>query len=110
MARDRVFRSDRLLKILEATDMNQDEFAAFLGMDQAQFNRYINEAAEPTAALVVRMATRLDITTDYLLGLSDEPNIELKTVELSGDEKEFSELVEKKGIKRSIDDLSKHSK
>lgn len=105
MARERVFRNDRLLKLLQKTEMKQEDFAAFLGMDQPQLNRYLNEGAEPTSAIVVRIAKKLDVTTDYLLGLSPLPNS--KASELSGDTKSFDEGLGNKDVKTAIDLLSK---
>lgn len=105
--REKVFRRDRLLKILEANKMKQEEFADLLGMAQPQFNRYINDGAEPTGALVVRMATKLNITTDYLFGLSDDPNKVIKPTDLSGEVKEFDDGLSNKDSKTAIDLLSK---
>lgn len=107
MGRKRVFRGDRLETVRIAMEMTEEEFAVYVDMDQAQLNRYENHVSEPTAAIIVKLAQKLNITADYLLGLSSDPNKFLADDDLTDDGKVFKRLVEKKGAKRSIEILSK---
>lgn len=71
--REKVFRGDRLLAMRERLDISQDDFAARLGFGQAQINRYENGKGDPALDTIKRMAAELQVTTDWLLGLTNEP-------------------------------------
>lgn len=71
--RRKVFRGDRLRSIREQRELSQDELAARLGFGASQMNRYENGKQDPSMDVLKRMAAELQVTTDWLLGLADEP-------------------------------------
>jgi transcriptional regulator with XRE-family HTH domain len=72
LERKKLFRGDRLrIRRLEL-DLTQDELAAKLGFGSSQINKYENGKNDPTAEVLVRMANELRVSTDWLLGLTDE--------------------------------------
>lgn len=86
-SRRKVFRPDRLRLIREQRGLTQEELATRLGIKANQENRYENSKSEPLPDLITRMAVELDVTTDYLLGLSDIPNGNIGIEDLTDQEK-----------------------
>lgn len=84
--RSKVFRGDRLKAARERLDLTQDELAARLGFGQAQMNRYENGKSDPSLDVVMRLAHELQVTVDWLLGLSQETVDDFKFEELSPQE------------------------
>lgn len=84
--RRKVFRGDRLRAIREQRQFSQDELAARLGFGASQMNRYENGKADPSMDVLKRMAAELQVTTDWLLGLTDEPTEYFQMEDLSPDE------------------------
>lgn len=63
--------ADRL-RGLRGTE-NQTAFAARFGLKQAIYSHYETGRKKPSLEVLVMMARVLGVSTDYLLGLSDEP-------------------------------------
>jgi transcriptional regulator with XRE-family HTH domain len=85
--RKRVFRGDRLKDIREKRGYSQDEIAERLQLGDSQINRYEKGKADPSQEVLVRLSRELDVTTDYLLGLTDDPHAHTDEDSLSEDEK-----------------------
>lgn len=66
-------RGDRVRLTREELNLTQDELANLIGAGVQQINRYENLKTEPDADTVARLATALSVSTDYLLGLTDDP-------------------------------------
>lgn len=84
--RSKVFRGDRLRQLREARGFSQDELAAQLGFGAAQMNRYENGKADPSLDGITRIANALQVTTDWLLGLTDDPQSRLEEDEITPEE------------------------
>jgi len=65
MFKDRI-RNARLLR-----GYTQEEFAEVLGMSKNQVSRYERGSNDPTGESLIKIAQALDVSVDYLLGLSD---------------------------------------
>lgn len=87
MERKRIFRGDRLREVREAQNLSQDDLSIRLGLGGAQMHRYETGKSDPSPEVMVRLAKELDVTTDYLLGLVDDPNTNLHEEDLSPDER-----------------------
>ena len=72
--RKRVFRGDRLSSIRKTRQFTQDELADRLELGHSQLNKYENGKSDPSPEIIVRLATELNVTADWLLGLVDEPD------------------------------------
>lgn len=83
----RVFRGDRLRSIRDRRGFTQDELSYRLSIGQSQLARYENGRAEPTPEVIARLASELDVTADYLLGLSESPAGQLEENDLSETER-----------------------
>lgn len=85
-ARKRVFRGDRLRETREKRGWTQDELAVKLGFGQSQMNKYENGKSDPTPEVLVRLASALEVSVDWLLGLVENPNGHLQAAALSPEE------------------------
>ena len=61
--------AERLLEL--RGDEAQGAFAARLGLKQAVYCHYEKARREPSLDILINMAFRLGVTTDYLLGITD---------------------------------------
>lgn len=60
----------KIKELLQEADMSQRELANRTGLTEATISRYVNGTREPRGEALVRIATVLGVTTDYLLGAS----------------------------------------
>lgn len=74
----RSFRGDRLRFIRERMGLTQEELEKFLGFGKGSISRYEKGDTDPLPNQLVEMAKKLDITVDWLLGLSDDPESSLR--------------------------------
>jgi DNA-binding XRE family transcriptional regulator len=50
-------------------EMNQVEFAAFLGVSQSHYNRWENQKLQPTLEMALRISAKLNCTVNELFEL-----------------------------------------
>lgn len=84
------FRTDRLRAAREKRGLTQHELAQACGLGLKQINRYENGASEPTAMILATIAHYLDVSMDYLCGLSDIPH-SYPALDLNPDERKLLE-------------------
>lgn len=63
----------RLLFLRKEHGKKQTEMAQALGLSISAYCRYEYGEREPTASTIVRMAQYFGVSTDYLLGVRDDP-------------------------------------
>jgi len=63
--------AERFGALRQEYEMSQDAFAEFLGISRPTVGFYENGSRLPDAMVLRQIALRCDISTDYLLGLSD---------------------------------------
>lgn len=73
---------ERLRDIRKKRKISQTELAELLGTQKPAISRYENDKAEPNDRYKVLLAQKLDISLDYLLGLTDEPMPYYRTNEM----------------------------
>ena len=66
-------RSDRLRQLRNARGFTQEALAERLELGIRQIHRYERGLSDPSGDVVARIASELSVTSDYLLGLSDDP-------------------------------------
>lgn len=64
--------SDRLVALRKELQLNQTEFGARINKVRSTVGGYEAEGKEPDIATLITMARTFGVTTDYLLGNSDE--------------------------------------
>lgn len=65
---------ERLSKELEKKQLSYRKFAEMVGMTTTTVYRYAKCERVPRASEIIKVAKVLDVTCDYLLGLSDDPH------------------------------------
>lgn len=62
----------RLENLIEESDITQKDISTELHIAATTLNGYVNNHREPDLHTLIRLARYFDVSTDYLLGLSDE--------------------------------------
>lgn len=68
-------RGDRLKLLREGVGLTQEELAETLDISEPQIWRYEHGDSKPRGDVVIKFATFFGVSSDYLLGLSDDPGI-----------------------------------
>ena len=66
--------ADRLKKIREELELKQTEVAKNLKIGVTTYNNYEKGIREPDFEMLKKIAEYLNVTTDYLLGLTNNPH------------------------------------
>ncbi|WP_440972163.1 helix-turn-helix domain-containing protein [Megamonas funiformis] len=90
----------RLIKLRENKALKQFEVANLLNINPVTYNRYEKGEREPDHKMLKKLAVFFNVSTDYLLGLTDIPDIiddyikksNIKQTLLTNDEKELLNL------------------
>jgi len=77
---------DRLKALRERHGWSQRELSRRCGFGEAQIGKYESGQTDITATLLKVIAETLDVSTDYLLGISDNPQQQIDPANLSADE------------------------
>ena len=80
------FRGERLREAREKLGMNQQDFGQLLGVGGTQVSRWENDRSEPYAPSLEQMSIHLHVSTDYLLGLTDDPRSLYQNPDLNEEE------------------------
>lgn len=88
----------RISKARRYRNMNQKELAKKAGITEASLSRYENEIREPRSQSLTQIADALEVSTDYLLGFSDE--MEIKNNKLADKSPEDIEAILKEAEER----------
>jgi len=62
----------RLKDLREDSDLKQKEIAEFLHVKQNTYSQYENGQRQLPIEVLIKLAKYYNVTTDYLLGLSDK--------------------------------------
>lgn len=65
---------DRILRARKHIDLNQKELCQITGITEASLSRYENNLREPKSDVLKKLAKALNVSSDYLIGLTDERN------------------------------------
>lgn len=63
----------RIRDLREDNDKTQQDVAKYLGMKQPQYYRYENGLRDIPSDILIALAKYYNTSTDYLLGLTDNP-------------------------------------
>ena len=64
----------RIRELREDHDKTQSDIAKYLDMKQPQYYRYENGLRDIPTDILIALAKYYNTTTDYILGLTDDPN------------------------------------
>lgn len=94
---------------LAASGMKQKDLAKILGVTDNTISYYCKGARAPKLEQLVQIAKTLNVTTDYLLGLTDDPNIQKSAVDELGISSKSVEWIKSLGTDE-CDDADKNIK
>lgn len=84
--------SERLRQLRLDKRLRQDQVAALIGVSKGAVSAYENDIRQPSYDVLIRLANLYRVSTDYLLGRSDERMLDIS--ELTATEASIvSELV-----------------
>lgn len=63
--------SERLRELRREAHLSQRQIAEILNIRQQSYAQYENDFAEPSLETLVKLSKIFEVSTDYLLGLSD---------------------------------------
>lgn len=75
---------DRIHNIIDDREITQTELAKAIGIKMPRLNNYMTGQAKFPSEIIMKIAAALDISADYLLGLTDTPE---RPIRLSKSEK-----------------------
>jgi transcriptional regulator with XRE-family HTH domain len=81
------FSGKRIRSLREERGYSQEELAGLIDCDKAQVWRWEKEDRVPSTDLLARMADLFDVSTDYLLGLTDDRHFYRREADLQPAEK-----------------------
>lgn len=87
MAETGKLQGHRVKKLRDGLKMSQDELGELLGVDGRQIIRYEKPNANPNSLAIYQLATALNTSSDYLLGLTDDPAPRIIEADLSAEER-----------------------
>ncbi len=90
-------RIDRLKNLREQRHLSQRELARLCGLGESQINKYENGLSDPSATNLTLIAQQLEVSTDYLVGLTDDPQLLVREPELTTDERVVLEILRSEG-------------
>lgn len=82
-------RIERLIAARVSRGFTQTDLAERVGISLKQMWRYENEVSIPAADVLKRIAQELEVSADYLLGLTDNPTDHYRETELTADERKL---------------------
>ena len=62
---------ERFLEILKLTPLKQNQIATLCEIDKSCITQYKNGKTQPTLDVLYKLCKALDVSADYLLGLTD---------------------------------------
>lgn len=75
----------RVKNLLESKNITQKELAEKCQTTEATISRNLNGIHAPKAEIIEKIASVLDVTTDYLLGITNNPNaVKLNVADADG--------------------------
>lgn len=89
------FFADRIKMLRESKNLQQKELAKQLNIATSTYNNYEKGIREPDYIFLKTIANYFNVTTDFLLGLTDDPKLKiLKGSDLPEELKDKIEMIE----------------
>lgn len=80
-------RKDRLKEMMIRRNHNAESLAELIGRSERNIWRILSGEGNTTDDTVVQIAQALEVSADYLLGLSDEPSPNIRLDNMTEDER-----------------------
>ncbi len=99
------FRGERLKKMREGR-YTQEELADAIGSSTRMISRYETGENDPTGEVISKLSELLGVSTDYLLGRTDNPAANLTEADLSTMERKLIAAVRQGSIIEAMETLT----
>lgn len=86
--------ASRIKEVRESRHLIQEIVANEIGVTQQVFSKYERDITNIKVDVLIKLAEYFNVTTDYLLGLSDVKRDLQRQVEMNKDLDEYYELIE----------------
>ena len=70
--------SERLKRSMKAKQLTQRQLGMLIGKHQIEISRYITNANTPSIETLCKLCKALNVSADYLIGLSDDPRNDIE--------------------------------
>ena len=84
--------SERLAKLMSLRSLTQKELAEKTNITESAISYYVKGARTPSGEILARMAETLSTTTDFLLGRTEEYDVQPENKELKCLQRNLSKL------------------
>ncbi len=101
---------ERIKQLRQSKNYSQAQLAGLLSVSEQQVYRWEKGQNEPAGEHLVRLAQEFGITTDYLLGASDDPLPRLTNEDLSVMERKLVTAARNGQIVEALETLTAMSK
>ena len=64
---------NRLKEVRKIQNITQKQVADGIGVTETQYQKYEHDKTKPSYMVIIDLATYFNVSADYLLGLSDNP-------------------------------------
>src|SRR5579859_2311128 len=91
------FRADRLRSLREDRRLSQRELARLCDLGETQIHKYETGEAEPSAKNLKILADKLEVSTDFLLGRTEDPRGQIGDNNITADEHTIIETFRREG-------------
>jgi transcriptional regulator with XRE-family HTH domain len=92
-----MFFASRLRAIREKRGLTQQKLGDLCLVGSNQISRYESGRAEPGMDTLRSIADHLEISADYLLGLTDDPYMRVREFGMNTDERDLLEIYRREG-------------
>ena len=97
------FDSNKLVSLMEESNMKQNVVAEKIGVSEVTISRYISGKRTPRLDIIIKIANLFKVSTDYLLGITSNSSQSLNSGNLNTD---ISEIAHKLYSLKSDEHLS----
>ena len=103
-------RTDRFQQLREQNGWTKRDLARLCNFKELQIYRYESGATDPTTASLKKLAEVFHVSSDYLLGLTDDPMLQIRDYSMTEEERLIVEVHRREGwkglVKFSVDQLT----
>ena len=90
-----IFFQTRVKELREKAGLTMDRLAAELGVTKSRINMWENKGTVPRMAVLLKLAKRFQVPTDYLLGNDDTSQVSEDRTRLNSLQRNLGKLNEK---------------
>jgi transcriptional regulator with XRE-family HTH domain len=88
---------ERLKAVRERLGLTQRQLAHDIGTGHAMIFRYEHGMSDPTSSTLKALSARLNVSIDYLVGISDEPETRASQLGLNREEQQVIAALRREG-------------